>query len=104
MYLLTWGDIPGFVLVSHSEWEAFKEAGKKATHTFTYSLGIPQHIWFGDGNEFLEKIHFQKLTDQEYAVFYKFYSDKKFGTTDWWDLDIFSSEFIDRIWASDKDA
>lgn len=80
-YLVTFNDhhneveIHGFKIMTDKEVESFEELASSITWDFTYPLNQGE-LEFSDGDDFLSRIEFKEITNEEYKVLNKVFNEE----------------------------
>jgi hypothetical protein len=87
-------DVFGFMLMSDKDMERYESLAMSITWSFSYNVSEVDYIDFIDGEEYLSKVEFKELTDEEFTAINNVFGDK-FGM-------IISEDFL-KIVLSDEE-
>lgn len=80
-YLVTFNDIindvdiTGFNVMTEKEVEAFEQLAESITWDFTYPLNNNGELEFSGGEDFLSRIEFKEISNEEYKVLNKVFNE-----------------------------
>jgi len=87
-------DVFGFMLMSDNGMERYENLAMSITWGFSYNVSEFDSIEFIDGEEYLSKVEFKELTDEEFTAINNVFGDK-FGT-------IISEDFLKMVLSDEE--
>jgi hypothetical protein len=77
-------DVQGFVILTDKEWKSFNKKVKSIDEDFTISIGSNEEIEYSNGEELLEDLTIEKITQEEAKTITKVIGDM-FGHVEFYD-------------------
>ena len=72
-------DIFGFMVMSEKDMERYESLATSITWSFSYNISEFDYLDFMDGEEYLSRIEFKEISDDEYLAIKNVFGEK-FGT------------------------